>query len=188
MNNFFRLIRYDWPLHLVLFLTNWLPDNVIFLRLRGSLARPFFKQCGKKLGIGRNVTFYNPSNISIGDWVYIAYGNWFSAANGIQIGDEVLFGPYNVIASSNHTRLNNSYRFGVPEGGKIVIGKGTWVGAHCTILQSSSIGEGSIIAANSVVNSDVPSNCLFAGNPGEVKKHLADKVPGASVFAGQDER
>ena len=62
---------------LFLLFTNWLPDNVIFINLRGRLARPFFKKCGKNLGIGRNVCFYNPSKMEIGTNVYIAYGCWF---------------------------------------------------------------------------------------------------------------
>jgi len=85
MNKLYRLLRYDIPMHFILLLTNWLPDNVIFIRLRGSLARPFFNHCGKRLGIGRNVVFYNPSNISIGNDVYIAYGNWFSSSFGVII-------------------------------------------------------------------------------------------------------
>ncbi|MCO5259133.1 MAG: hypothetical protein M9916_03230 [Crocinitomicaceae bacterium] len=57
MTNLIRLLRYDWPLHFVLLLTNWLPDNVVFLRLRGYLAHFFFLSCGKNLRLGRNLTF-----------------------------------------------------------------------------------------------------------------------------------
>ena len=114
MSKIFRLFRYDWPLHFILLLTNWMPDNVFVIRLRGKLASPFFKKCGKKLGIGRGVTFYNPSQIEIGDWVYIAYGCWLQGSFGIKISDEVLFGPYVVVATSNHTRQEGSWRFGPP--------------------------------------------------------------------------
>lgn len=114
-----QLFRYDWPLHLVLFLTNWLPDNVIFLRLRGYLARPFFKECGGDLRLGRNVSFYNPSNIVFGSNIYIAYGCWFSAGDRIEVEDEVLFDPYVCVASSNHTRLGGSYRYGQPRKDRI---------------------------------------------------------------------
>lgn len=162
-------IRYNLPMHFVLFLTNWLPDNVVFIRLRGRLASPFFKSCGKKLGIGRNVVFYNPSKISIGNDVYIAYGNWFSSSYGVVIEDEVLFGPYNVIATSNHTKKNGSYRFGASKGGEIVFKKGCWIGANCTITSKVEIGEGSVVGANTVVNKNVPANCIFAGTPGDIK-------------------
>lgn len=174
MNKFYRLLRYDWPLHFVLLFTNWLPDNVFFIRLRGYLARPFFKQCGKKLGIGRNVVFYEPAKIEFGNWVYIAYGCWFSAGFGVKIEDEVMFGPYNVITTSNHTRKNKSFRFGYPKGDRLVFKKGSWIGANCTILPGSVIGEGAVIGANTVVAGAVPDNCVFAGNPGEVKKELYD--------------
>ena len=174
MNKAFRLLRYDWPLHFVLFLTNWLPDNIIFIRMRGALARPFFKKCGKKLGIGRSVVFYDPSKIVIGDWVYIAYGCWFSSGYGVKIEDEVLLGPYNVVATANHTRQNGSYRFGPAEGSEIIFGRGCWVGANCTILKGSIIGKGSIVGSNTVVSGVVPDNCLFAGNPGSIKKEFND--------------
>lgn len=171
MNKFVRLFRYDLPLHFVLRLTNWLPDNVTFIRLRGRLARPFFKKCGKRLGIGRNVTFYNPSQMEIGNDVYIALGCWFSASFGVKIEDEVLFGPYNVIATSNHTRLEGSFRFGKSVGKQICFKKGSWIGANCTVLAGTTLGNGSVIAANSLAKGDIPDNCVFAGNPGEVKSY-----------------
>ena len=59
MSKIRRLMLHDWPLHFVLLITNWLPDNVFIIRLRGRLARPFFKKCGKRLGIDQNVVFYN---------------------------------------------------------------------------------------------------------------------------------
>lgn len=170
MNKIYRLIRYDWPLHLVLLLTNWLPDNVLFIRLRGGLAKPFFKKCGKRLGIGRNVTFYNPSMIEIGTDVYIALGCWFSSSGGVSIEDEVLFGPYVILASSNHSRQNNSFRFGEAINQPILIKKGSWLGAHVTVLSGSIIGEGSVIAANSVAMGNIEDHVLFAGNPGAIKK------------------
>jgi len=172
MKKFYRLIRYDWPLHFILLLTNWLPDNVICIRLRGLLAKPFFKKCGKSLGIGRNVVFYNPSEIEIGNWVYIAYGCWFLSPMSIIIEDEVLLGPYNVISTANHTRRNNSFRFGPPEGGPITLKRGCWIGAHCTILPGTVIGVGTVVGANTVVSGSVPDNSLYSGKLGEVKKNF----------------
>ena len=128
------------------------------------MVRPFFKSCGKRLGIGRNVVFYNPSKISIGNDVYIAYGCWFSAADDIRIGDEVLFGPYNVVVSGNHTRLEGSFRFGQPNLGPVTIGNGVWIGAHCTITAFSEVGAGSLVASNTVVKGIVESDSLYAAN------------------------
>jgi len=173
MRKILRILRYDWPLHLVLLITSVLPDNVIFIRLRGFLARPFFKSCGGSLGLGRRVTFYNPGEIEIGHHVYIGYGAWFSGGFGIRIGDEVLIGPYVVISTSNHTMSNGSYRFGTPDGESVLISKGSWIGAHVTILKGVTIGEGSVVAANSVVSSSVGSFTVVGGVPArEIKRSI----------------
>ncbi len=161
-------LRYDWPLHLVLLVTAWLPDNVIFLRLRGWLAHFFFAECGKDLRLGRRLSFYNPAKIKIGSRVYIAYGNWFSAAGDIVLEDEVILGPYSVYASANHTRQGDSYRFGPASVAPIHIGRGTWVAAHCIVTAGVTIGKAALIAAGCVVTSNVPEKVLFAGNPGKV--------------------
>ena len=165
-------LRYFWPLHFVLMFTNWFPDNVIFLRIRGYLASPFFGKCGRDLRLGRNLTFYNCKNIQIGNHVYIAKSNWFSAGEKIIIDDEVIFGPHSVISAANHTRKNQSFRYGEPNRKPINIKKGSWIAANCTLVAGSTIGRGSLIAANTVVNSSIPDNVIFSGNPGKIVKNL----------------
>jgi acetyltransferase-like isoleucine patch superfamily enzyme len=174
MSNLFQLIRFTWPLHFILYFTNWLPDNVIFLRLRGFLASFFFKKCGNDLRIGRNVTFYNPSKIEIGNSVYIAYGCWFLGAANLVIEDEVLFGPYVVVSPSNHTIYNHSFRFGEPVCKDIRIRKGAWIGAHCTIVIGAEVGKGAMIAANSVLNAVVEDNMMFGGVPAKFIKTVIE--------------
>ena len=164
-------------MHIVLRLTDWLPDTVICLRLRGSLASPFLKSCGKRLGLGRNITFYNPSQVSLGSDVYIAYGCWFSASNGITLDNEVIIGPYTVFATSNHSMMNGSFRFGPSIGSSIFIGKGTWVSAHCTVSSGVQIGSGSIVGANSFVNKSFGDHVLVAGTPVKYVKNLQSDYP-----------
>nr|WP_294786831.1 acyltransferase [uncultured Flavobacterium sp.] len=47
-----------------------------------------------------------------------------------------------------------------------------WIGWGCTILKGVTIGENSIIAAGSVVVSDIPKNVIAGGNPAIVKKQI----------------
>ncbi len=44
------------------------------------------------------------------------------------------------------------------------------------ICKSVTIGENSIVAANSVVTKSIPSNCIAAGNPARVVKTEIDKL------------
>ncbi len=172
MSKIFRAFRYDWPLHFVLLLTGWLPDNVLILRLRGFFASFFLGKCGNNLRLGRNITFYNSRNIFIGNNVYIAYGNWFSAGDVITIDDEVIIGPYCVFASSNHTKSFGSFRYGVPEYKPIRIEKGSWIAGQCSVLAGSHIGSGVLVAANSVVSGLLSDNTMYAGSPAKSIKAI----------------
>ena len=171
MNKFFRLFRYDWPLHFVLLFTNWLPDNVIFLQIRGFLVKPFFGSCGSNLRLGRNITFYNPTNIHIGNDVYIAYGCWFMAGKCIRIGNGVMYGPYCITVTSNHTKINESYRFGEPQQEPIKIGSGSWIGGNVVITAGSNIGKGVNVAATAVVRCDIPNSVMVGGVPARIIKN-----------------
>lgn len=172
MNSLKRILRYDLPLHFVLLFTNWLPDLIIFIRFRGFLASFFLGNCGKNLRLGRSITFYNPQNINIGNNVYIAYGNWFSAGDKIVLENEVVVGPYNVFASSDHTKENNSFRYGKVRGKPINIGKGTWIGANCTITAGTNLGKGCLVAANSCITKSFEDNKMIAGIPAKFIKDI----------------
>ena len=135
------------------------------------MARPFFKKCGEGLGLGRNVYFYDSSLIEIGSDVYIAYGSWFNG--NIKIGDEVLFGPYCVLASETHTRSKGkSFRFGGNKPGAIIVGSGSWLGAHSIITGTCNLGAGSILAANSTLLKSSEVNAIYAGSPAKKIKNL----------------
>ncbi len=172
MKSIYRLVRFDWPMHFTLLFTNWMPDNVLVLRFRGWLVSFFLGKCGKDLRLGRNITFYNPRQIFIGDHVYIAFGNWFSAADQIVIDNEVIIGPNCIFASANHTPINTSFRYGEPDCKPIFIGKGSWIGGNCAVTAGTSIGAGSVVGANTAVTKIVPDSVLFAGCPGRVIKKL----------------
>jgi len=54
--------------------------------------------------------------------------------------------------------------------GDIVVGDGAWLGHRVTILSGVTIGEGAMIAAGSVVTSNIPKNAIAAGSPARVIK------------------
>lgn len=56
----------------------------------------------------------------------------------------------------------------------ITIEDGVSIGSRCIILKEVTIGEGSIIAAGSVVNKDVPPYSIYGGCPA---RYIADVDP-----------
>jgi len=52
------------------------------------------------------------------------------------------------------------------------VGRTVTLGAHAVVLGGCTIGEGTIVGANSVIISDVPANVIVAGSPARVVKEL----------------
>lgn len=102
------------------------------------------------------------------------HGTCIHAQKSITIGKNCLIAANtNIIDSNGHLlsfdkpwdRINTK-----DEGKSIVIQDNVWIGANSLILGGVTIGEGSVIAANSVVKNDLPPFCLASGNPAQVIK------------------
>ncbi|HYG14563.1 MAG TPA: acyltransferase [Bacteroidia bacterium] len=177
MNRLYKIIRYDWPLHFVLLFTGWLPDNVFFIRMRGILARPFFKKAGKNLKLGRDITFYDPSNITIGSNVYVAKGCWFNCQYGIEIGSDILFGPYVSVVTSNHSLKNGAYAFGENVRlERVIIKDGAWIATHATLLPGTIINKAVLVAANAVIQGETEEYGIYGGIPARLLKKAVEQA------------
>ena len=84
-----------------------------------------------------------------------------------------MMGPDVMIYTKNH----NTERTDIPmiEQGntqprKVTIGDDVWIGARAIILPGVTIGQGSIVAAGSVVTKDVEPFSVVGGNPARVIK------------------
>ena len=59
---------------------------------------------------------------------------------------------------------------------RTVVKKGASIGSGATILANITIGENAIVGAGSVLTKDVPPNCIVAGNPAKVLRHIETTV------------
>ena len=137
--------------------------------------------------IGKNVhcqissTFWSPNHhIVLGNNVGI--GNNCTFQCDIVIGDNVLIASYVALINFDDHKYNiigkTIWDSGRGDTGKIVIQDDVWIGHGTIILTPSVIGKGSIIAAGSVVNRDVPPYSIVAGVPAKVVKmrFLPDEI------------
>ena len=158
----FRLV----PLRIAECIGQFFPEDSTGCKIRGYLYKPFLKKCGKNFQVSLRVKLENLNKIEIGDDVYVGYGSWLNGfKDGIILEDEVMLGPYVTIVANNHTKFHSSYRFGPGSGGKVHIGKGTWLASKVTVIAGVSIGIGVLVAANAVVTKDIDSNVKVAGIP-----------------------
>jgi maltose O-acetyltransferase len=166
-----RIIKYAF-FYFIMSVTSCFPDFTPVLKLRGFLVGRCFKKCGANFQIASGVKINYTSEIEIGNNVYIASYCWFQGAGRIIIEDDVMFGPFVVLATNNHIYSAGAWRR--DEGNKemIVIRRGSWIAAHVVITSGVTVGYGSAVAAGAVVTSNVPDMTLVGGVPADVIKRM----------------
>jgi acetyltransferase-like isoleucine patch superfamily enzyme len=125
---------------------------------------------------GELLTFRHGGQIDIGQWCYVGEGTKIWSAEHIRIGNRVLIAHNVNIHDTNSHPLNAQERHrhfveivqnGHPatistvKSSAIRIGDDSWIGFNSIILKGVNIGEGSIVAAGSIVDKDIPQNSLY---------------------------
>lgn len=118
--------------------------------------------------------------IKFGEDVWIGYFCFIDGSGGLEIGDNVS------ISSGVHIYTHDSSRFRLtncikdPINGshidrdKTKIGSHVQIGANSIVLKGVTIGDNAIIGALSMVNKDIPSNCIAVGNPCKVIRTIGE--------------
>lgn len=162
-----RMLKYAWFIF-IMKVTGFLPDFTPVMRLRGFLLRPCFQRCGRNFQICSHAMIVYTANVEIGDDVYIAYGCWVQGLGGVKFEDQVMLGPYTILASSNHSKTDGSYRFGHAQPAPIVLRRGSWTGAHVVVTAGVTVGAGAACAAGAVVTRSVPEHVVVGGVPAKI--------------------
>ena len=115
--------------------------------------------------------YFERGRITLGSQVLINSGCVFLDQAMITIGDHALLGPQVRLCTTTHD-LNPDTRHTHTRSMPITLGANVWLGAGTVVLPGVSIGDNSVIGANSVVTADVPANALYAGAPARFKKWL----------------
>ena len=91
------------------------------------------------------------------------------ARRSVQIGEDCLVARGVTVMDSDLHRIGVVGRKSTEEDiREVMIGNHCWIGQNATILKGVVIGDGAIVAANSVVTEDVKQNNLVAGIPARV--------------------
>jgi lipopolysaccharide transport system ATP-binding protein len=103
---------------------------------------------GKYCSIGRDCNFFLHANHRY-DWVTTSSQLW---------------GPVTPEIAQMHMEMGHPTC-----NGDITVGSDVWIGAKATIMSGVKIGDGAVVAANSVVTKDVEPYSIVGGNPA---KHI----------------
>lgn len=141
---------------------------------------------GKNFHAGRGVVLWAKKSITIGDNFYIGRYSQIECdaciGNNVIMGNNVsLVGKYdhNFLQVGTPIRLASQIRdddynwLGLNS--KIIIEDDVWIGYGAIIMSGTTIGEGSIVAAGSVVTKDIAGYSIVAGNPAKfIKKRFTE--------------
>jgi acetyltransferase-like isoleucine patch superfamily enzyme len=148
---------------------SWLYSSFAFLHYRSN------KSCGVRIGHHSGVyngTFFDldiDGEVIIGDYCTLV-GAIISTNSRVSIGDftfiahEVTIADHFAARPPNEAHIRRSSDFD----NEIWIDKNAWIGARAILLPGARIGEGAIVGAACVVNSEVPPFATVAGNPARI--------------------
>ncbi len=129
---------------------------------------------GRGAYVGDEVIISAAAEISIGAYTLMAHGVQVFDNDTHPVGPDARLRHYGMI-------------LGIEAGQDIVIGKAPirigrncWIGMNAMVLKGVTIGDGSVIAAGSLVLGDIPAGVLAAGSPARVVKSLEDATVGWS--------
>ena len=120
-----------------------------------------------KCTIHRNVTFFSPWKLSVGDHSNIQSGSFIDCRGGVEIGNNVditlgvkILSQYHDIDSCDYKTLSK----------KIIISNFCVIGSYALILPGAILNEGVVLGAGSVITKSTNEYSLYCGNPAEFKR------------------
>ncbi len=123
---------------------------------------------------------FHPS-LSIEDGVCFSDNVYISCIDRIVIKKNVLMGSRISISDHSHGIYKGEQQSLPSEpparrklggGGPVLIGENVWVGDNVIIVGPVTIGDGAVLAANSVIHGDVPPATIVAGAPAKPIKRF----------------
>lgn len=181
-----RVIEGDWY-------PGTVPDNARFDATAYVGSSHSFVRCRSELPacvlVGRGASLCDATSLDVGPHGEVHLGAYalVTAARivcdaRVEIGDYALVSWDVVLMDSYRAPFDPGERARAARGEPlrlpiparpIRLGRNSWVGFGACVLPGVTIGEGSIVAARSVVATDVPPFVVVAGNPARIVRTLA---------------
>jgi maltose O-acetyltransferase len=113
-------------------------------------------------------------HVKVGERFYANFDCVLLDGGGIEIGDDVLFGPRVSIFTTNHSLDPTERRKGACIAKPVKIGDAVWLGGGVHVMPGVEIGDGAVVGAGSVVTRSLPANTLAAGVPCRVIREIGE--------------
>ncbi len=128
------------------------------------------------------ITAPAPGRVSIGEGTFLNLGVMVAAVGLVEIGSHCMLANGCFVTDGNH-RFDDPGKpvpwQGFTTKGPTRIGDNVWLGANVVVTSGVTIGERSVVGANSVVTQDIPPFSIAAGAPAKVLRAVTyeDRPP-----------
>jgi acetyltransferase-like isoleucine patch superfamily enzyme len=150
-----------WPVH----------GNVLEALLEGRLEIG----ANTLLEPGVWITAPGAARVRIGSGTFLNLGVMVASLELVEIGDHCMFANGCYISDASH-RFDDPTKpvtwQGFTSKGPTRIGDNVWCGTNVVVTSGVTIGERSVIGANSVVTTDIPAFSVAAGAPARVLRTI----------------
>lgn len=121
---------------------------------------------------GAHIRVRKGAALNIGKNVSINHGCMIVCRGSITIGNDVQFSPNVMLYDHDHDyRADGGVKGMGYKTAAISIGSNVWIGANSVILRGTTIGDGCVIAAGSVVKGKIPEGSLYFNRKEETVKN-----------------
>ncbi len=121
------------------------------------------------------LTAPDAARITLGSGTFLNLGVMVAAMELVEIGDHCMLANGCFVTDANH-RFDDPVRpvpwQGFISKGPTRLGDNVWCGANVVVTSGVTIGERSVIGANSVVTTDIPAHSIAAGAPAKVLRTI----------------
>lgn len=145
---------------------------------------------GERCRLGRGVYLETTGEgkITLGENVRVNAGCFIVSYEEVSIGRDCLIGEYVSIRDADHgIEPDRPIRTQPHISAPIEIGRDVWIARGSVILKGVRIGDGAVVAANSVVTKDAPSMAVVGGVPARVIKWRGQPRRAEEVSTGAAE-
>ena len=116
-----------------------------------------------------SISVVEGATLSIGDDLYMNAGTSIEVWHDVRIGSNCLFGPFASVIDDDRHEVEPG---AILHKGPTILGNNVWLGRSAAVMPGVTVGDGSVIGANSVVTRDIPPNSFAAGAPARVIRKL----------------
>lgn len=131
-------------------------------------------KCQGRIIVNDDVMIYSRGELTLGDNFGINSYSRIVTHEKIEIGNNVTIGQMVSILDHDHNYIVQDGNMGLDgyQTTPVKVGNNVWIGDKSTVLRGVSIGNNVVVGANTLVNKDVPDNCVIGGVPFKILKKL----------------